>query len=424
MRLLVVTQYFWPEDFRVNDLVRGMMERGHQVTVLTGLPNYPDGAVFESFRRNREKYSSYEGAEVLRVPLFPRGRGGFSLLLNYLSFPLTATVLGAWKLRGREFDAIFVFQGSPVSSALPALLFRRTKRAPLIMWVLDLWPESLSAVGAVRSQRILSAVAGLVRVIYRRCDRILVQSRAFYESVIRNGGSREQLAYFPNWVEPAFRNGLSGIATAPELEPFRGGFNVMFAGNIGEAQDMPAVLDAADRLRDLEDVRWLIVGDGRAVAGLRSEIQRRGLGDKVHLLGRYPVDRMPSFFAGADALLVSLRPEPIFALTVPGKVQSYLVAGKPVLGMIDGEGARVISESGGGIAVAAGDGAALALAVRRLAAMSPDDRSHMGEAGRAYALQTFDRERLFDQLVGWIEEARIRFRPALRVGGEEQERAR
>jgi len=405
MRLLVVSQYFWPEDFRVNDFVVGMRERGHEVTVLTGLPNYPDGEVFPAFRADPDAFARFGDVEVLRVPLIPRGRGAVLLMLNYLSFALTGTLLGAWKLRERRFDAIFVFQGSPVTSALPALLFRRTKRAPVLMWILDLWPESLSAVGAVRSSRVLGAVGRIVRFIYRRCDRILVQSRAFWPSVVRDGGDAARIRYFPNWVEPVFQSGLEDVEPAPETRPFAGTFNVMFAGNVGEAQDMPAVLDAAEAVRDLDAVRWLIVGEGRAMDLLRAEIARRDLADRVHLLGRHPVDRMPAFFAGADALLVSLRPEPIFALTVPGKVQSYMVTGRPVLGMIDGEGARVISESGGGLTAPAGDGAALGQAVRRLVGMSPQERRAMGDRGRAFALREFDRDALFDQFVTWAEEA-------------------
>lgn len=405
MRLLVVSQYFWPEDFRVNDFVVGMRERGHEVTVLTGLPNYPDGEVFPAFRAEPDRFNRFGDVEVLRVPLIPRGHGALRLMLNYLSFAVTGTILGTWKLRGRRFDAIFVFQGSPVTSALPALLLRRTKRAPVLMWILDLWPESLSAVGAVRSPLVLGAVGRIVRFIYRRCDRILVQSRAFWPSVIRDGGEADRIRYFPNWVEPVFQGGLEDVAPAPETRPFAETFNVMFAGNVGEAQDMPAVLDAAEAVRDLDSVRWLIVGEGRAMDLLRAEIARRDLADRVHLLGRHPVDRMPAFFAGADALLVSLRPEPIFALTVPGKVQSYLVTGRPVLGMIDGEGARVIAESGGGLTAPAGDGAALGAAVRRLVGMSSQERWAMGDRGRAFALREFDRDALFDQFVTWAEEA-------------------
>lgn len=411
MHLLVVSQYFWPEDFRVNDFVVGMRERGHEVTVLTGLPNYPGGKVFEAYRQNPRTFDYFEeDVEVLRVPVVPRGSTKIGLMLNYLSFALAGMTLGPWKLRGRSFDAIFVFQGSPITSALPAVVLRWIKRAPHLMWILDVWPDTLSAVGVVKSPRILSLIGLLARFVYGNCDRILVQSRAFWTPVQRDGGTEHQLAYFPNWVEPTFQDGLKGVEPAPETAPFRDHFTIMFAGNIGASQDMPSVLDAAEAARDLEHVRWLIVGDGRAADALREDVARRGLQDRVHLLGRHPTDRMPSFFAGADALLVSLRAEPIFAMTIPGKVQSYLAAGRPVLGMIDGEGRRVIEESGGGLAAPAGDGQALGEAVRRLTAFTPAEREAMGGRGRAYALREFNRDALFDQFVTWAEDARARLR--------------
>ncbi|MGH8433917.1 MAG: glycosyltransferase family 4 protein [Pseudomonas sp.] len=404
MRLLVVSQYFWPENFRVNDLVAELVARGHEVTVLTGEPNYPEGRIFDAYRRNPAGFASHAGAQVERVPLLPRGKGSVRLALNYLSFVLSGALLGPWRLRGRQFDAIFVFQTSPITAALPALLLRWVKRAPLAMWVLDLWPETLSAVGVVRSPRVLGWVGGLVSFIYRRCDRILAQSRAFFANIGRWSGDVSRIRYFPGWAEGIFEGELQCVDPAPEVEPYHDTFNVMFAGNLGEAQDFPAILDAAERLRDRLDVRWLIVGDGRAAEFVRAEIARRALGDRVVLLGRHAIERMPSFFRAASALLVSLKADPVFAMTIPGKVQSYLAAGLPLLGMLDGEGARVIEESGAGLVCAAGDGHALAQRVEQLAALSAAERSTMGERGRAYCQREFDREVLITRLEQWLAE--------------------
>jgi len=410
VRLLIVTQYFWPEDFRINDLVEGMRSRGHDVSVLTGAPNYPEGTIFGIYKTNPEDFADYHGADIVRVPLIPRGQGYLTLALNYISFALAASTIGAWKLRGRRFDAIFVFQTSPITVALPALLLRRLKRVPVVMWVLDLWPESLSAIGVVRSRAVLSLIGRMVGFIYRRCDRILIQSRGFLDNVGRYAGTVERVRYFPNWVEPTFAGDPNAVETAPELAPFRDTFNVMFAGNVGEAQDMGAVLDAAESVRDLEDVRWLIVGDGRAMPFVRDEIARRGLCDRVILLGRYPAARMPAFFKGASAMLVSLKADPIWSLTIPGKVQSYMAGGKPVLAMLDGEGARLVEESGGGLAAGAGDALGLAANLRDLRALPPAERDLMAQRGSAYASKAFDRETLFSELEDWLEEARLAFR--------------
>ena len=403
MRILIVTQYFWPENFRINEIAEHLAGSGHAVTVLTGRPNYPDGAVFPEYRAAPDRFAGLCGAEIVRVPIVPRGSGSLRLILNYASFVLSGALIGAWKLRRRRFDVIFMFQTSPVTAALPAVLLRRLKRAPMLMWVLDLWPETLSAVNAVRSVPLLRLVGALVAFIYRRTDRILISSAAFAANVERYADDRSKLRYFPGWPEAATIMETGEVA--PELARFGGGFNVLFAGNIGEAQDFPAILEAVEALADRHDIRWLIVGGGRAEAELREQIARRGLGERIHLLGRHPVERMPSFFNGADALLVSLKPEPIFALTVPGKVQTYLAAGKPILGMLDGEGARVIEASGGGLTARAGDGAGLAEQARRLADMSPEERAAMGASARRYGEAEFDRAKLFERLETWLREA-------------------
>lgn len=405
MRLLVVSQYFWPETFRVNDLVTELIARGHAVTILTGTPNYPDGKVFPEYIADPKRYSLYAGAKVHRVPMRPRGKGNRQLLINYLSFALSGLLFGPWKLRGQAFDAIIVFQGSPVTSALPALLLRSLKQAPVLMWVLDLWPESLSAVGAVRSARVLGWVGKLVSFIYRRCDLILAQSRAFFSSIEQLAGDASRIRYLPGWAEATFQAEVPPSECPGELAAHLGRFNVMFAGNVGDAQDFPAILEAAHLLRDRHDIRWLIVGDGRAADQVRREIDRLGLCDRVVMLGRYPIDAMPRFFRAASVLLVPLKADPVFASTIPGKVQSYLAAGVPIIGMLDGEGARVIEESGAGLTCGAGQARLLAKCVERLAALSADERAAMGESGRRYCKREFDRAALITRLEGWLKQA-------------------
>lgn len=404
MRLLVVSQYFWPENFRVNDLVAEMAARGHEVTVLTGHPNYPDGHIFPEFKAEPRRFATYAGAPIVRVPMLPRGRGNVRLILNYLSFVVSGLVLGTWRLRGRDFDAIFVFQTSPITSALPALLLRRLKRAPLLMWVLDLWPDTLAAVGAVRSPKALAMVGCLVSFIYRRCDLVLVQSRAFLPNIQKYLNDSTRVRYFPNWVEPVFEGLINEVQPAKETEPYANTFNVLFAGNIGEAQDFPSILDAAQALNDRPQVRWLIIGDGRAAGMVRTEILRRGLGERVILLGRHPLERMPSFFRAADALLVTLKSDPVFSSTIPGKVQNYLSAGLPILGMLDGEGAKVIMDAGAGLVCPSGQGMQLANCVRAMTDLTDPERAAMGARGRAYCQREFDRSKLMSAFQSWAEE--------------------
>lgn len=405
MRILVISQYFWPENFRINDLVAELVRRGHQVTVLTGEPNYPGGVVFPDFKDRPEAFSKYEGAAVVRVGLLPRGLGGLRLMLNYASFALSASILGPWKLRGQRFDTIFVFEPSPITVGLPAIVLKKLKRAPIAFWVLDLWPQSLTAVGAVHSKFVLGVVDRLVQFIYRRCDAVLAQSKSFIGAISRQIDDPARIVYFPSWAEPAPM--LETVQFAPEVAERQDLFNVVFTGNIGEAQDFGAVLAAAEALRN-DPVRWIIVGDGRKFGWLTEEVVRRGLEEQVLLAGRFDLERMPSFFRHADALLVSLRDEPIFALTIPGKVQSYLMAGRPILAMLNGEGARVVHESGAGFAVSAGNSAGLADAARTMLALDSDERDEMAKAGRHYAKVNFDRDTLITKLEELMSELAAR----------------
>lgn len=402
MKILVVSQYFWPENFRINDLVKEWVTRGHEVTVLTGKPNYPDGQVFPEFARAPERFSDYEGARVHRVPMLARSQGAMRLMLNYLSFVIGGCLWGPWLLRGLRADVIFVYEPSPITVGIPAVLLGRLKRAPVVLWVLDLWPETLAAVGAVRSPIVLRMVGHLVSFIYNRCALVLGQSRAFIDSIGHYCRDRSKVRYFPSWAESLFLQ--ADGARAPEVPPATDTFSILFAGNIGEAQDFPAILDAAELLRHNERVRWLIVGDGRRFEWVKGEIARRQLHERVLLLGRFPVERMPSFYAHADALIASLKADPTFSMTIPGKVQSYLLAGKPILGMLDGEGASAIEAAGAGLVCPAGDAQGLVNAIERMAGMSPDERLAMGARGRQYAESEFDRDRLMDRLLAFFSE--------------------
>ena len=403
MQILVVSQYFWPENFRVNDLVKEWVQRGHQVTVLTGIPNYPTGKVFEAYQAQPSAFVTYEGAEVIRVPLLPRGSGNLRLMLNYLSFVLGGGVLGPWRLRGKSYNVIFVFEPSPVTVGLPAVWLGKIKRAPVVFWALDLWPETLAAMGVVRSPLVLAWVGRLVRYIYNRCTLVLGQSRGFLASIAEYCDDKAKIHFFPSWAEDVFID--DSVKVALEVPVWANGFTVVFAGNIGEAQDMPAVLDAAERLKDYAHIRWVFVGDGRKSDWLQAEVARRGLAKQVLLPGRFPLERMPSFYAHADALLVSLKRDPVFSMTIPGKVQSYLMAGIPLLGMLEGEGAAVIREAQAGLTCEAGDGAGLAQALLALAAMPTAERMQMGLNGRKYAQQEFDRAQLMGRLEALLTEA-------------------
>lgn len=402
MKILVVTQYFWPETFRINELVVKLARRGHQVTVLTGKPNYPGGDFFHGYGAFGRPLETYEGIPVHRVPLIRRKEGGRTrLALNYASFALAASLLGPVRLDG-PFDVIFVFEPSPITVGIPAVVLKRWFAAPIVFWVQDLWPENLVATGAVTSPALLDAVAAMARFLYQQCDLILIQSRAFEAPVRRLTGPAAQLRYFPNSAEELYQP-IALEADAPERALLPDGLCLLFAGNIGAAQDFETLLAAAERLRDT-DVHWVILGDGRQRAWVEQEVARRDLGGCFHLLGRFPMEQMPRFFAAADVLLVSLKRDPALDSTIPSKIQSYLACGKPVLGCLDGEGARVIEEAGAGATCPAESVDGLVAAVRQLRALGPAERAAMGANGRRYFEQEFSSAQLVERLEAWMQE--------------------
>ena len=401
MNILIVTQYFWPENFRINDLATGLAERGHTVTVLTGKPNYPSGKFFPGYGFLGRAREIYGQITVHRVPLFPRGQGAWRLALNYFSFAISATLLGPWRCRD-HYDAILVYEPSPITVGLPALWLKRLRRAPVFFWVQDLWPESLSATGTVRSPVILRWVGRMVRFIYRGCDRILIQSRAFRQSIESMGVASERILYFPNSAEDHYRP-VSIDYIARKDAGWPEGFVVLFAGNIGAAQDFDTIVHAAELLKAQRDIHWVIVGDGRMRAWVEHTVAERGLASNFHMFGQHPVESMPRYFSMADVMLVTLRREPIFALTIPSKIQSYLASSRPIVAALDGEGAAVITEAGAGLTVSAEDPVALAQAVLKMAQMVPDERDDMGVKGRRYFEENFQRDMLIGRLLDWLQ---------------------
>lgn len=397
---MVITQYFWPENFRINNLVTGLKEKGHQIEVLTGIPNYPGGSFFPGYGLFNRATEEFNGVPVVRCPLVPRGSGGgWRLVLNYASFALSASFAALRKCRGK-YDVIFIYEPSPITVALPAILIKKRSSAALVLWVQDLWPESLSAAGAVRSPLVLDLVGRLVRFIYHKCDRILVQSKGFIPAVTRLGYPEGRVRYFPNSAD-------NGFMSHGENFPGMGlpaGFRVVFAGNIGAAQDFETILRAAELLKGYRDIVLVIAGDGRMRRWVESQIAERGLTDTVHLTGMLPVESMPGLFAAADVLLVTLGKAPIFSMTIPSKIQAYLAAAKPIIAALDGEGARVVEEAGAGLTCPSGDSDQLANAILTMYNCSEQERSVLGQRGRHYYERNFEHAMLLDRLEGWMRE--------------------
>lgn len=385
-RILLVTQYFQPENFKCNDIAFELQRRGHDVTVLTAIPNYPKGKYFDGYGVFKRRTEVVDGVKIIRGFVVPRGKGGKILLsLNYLSYLFSSCIIALYLALRYRYDAVFVHEVSPVTIGVAATLVKKMQRIPMYFWVLDLWPESLTAAIGLRNRYILGFFSKMVQWFYRNSDKILISSKGFASSICEKGDFADKIVYFPNWVDGALT--VKSDVPTPEVPA---GFVAMFTGNIGESQDFGTVLGAAERLKSRKDIHFVIVGDGRAKEWLEKQIVERELSQTVHCVGSYPLAAMPATFAKAEVLFAALKDEAIFAITVPAKIQAYMSSGKPIVTMINGEAKLLIEEVGCGIAVEAGDGEAFAEAIAKIADMTQAEREKIGEKGRSFAARNFD----------------------------------
>ena len=385
MRILVISQYYYPEPFRVNDICEELVRRGHEVFVVTGEPNYPEGEIYKGYEHHHHSDETINGVRVHRCPIVPRKTGTAHRVLNYYSYPWTSKryVRGLMASDGKPFDVVFVNQLSPVMMAEAALAYRKKYNVLVLMYCLDLWPESLVAGGVSRKSIVYRVFHKVSKRIYAHADRILVTSRQFC-SYFKDEFSISDVGYLPQYAEEVF-----------EKLPYRNpadNVNLVFAGNIGAVQSVDTIIKAAKWLMN-EPVRFHIVGGG-------TDLERiQGLADSLNnvvFYGRRPLEEMPSFYAMADAMLVTLAADPFLSCTLPGKVQSYMAAGKPIIGAINGEAADVIREAACGYCDKAEDDKRLAESIS--AFINNKNKEQLGINARRYYEENFSKETFMDAL--------------------------
>ena len=337
MKILVITQYFYPETFRVNTLCTELVKRGHDVTVLTGYPQYPQGKIYDGYGFNMPYEKTWNGVNIERVKMRPRGKTPLGLLRNCYSFVREGK---KWVKKCKtRFDAVYVFEVSPVTVGLPAVAYKKKFETPIFFNVQDLWPENVEIVLGIRNRFILGAINKIVDKIYSASDRILCSSNSFVENIARRGVPGNKLVFWPQFcTEPQ----LSDV-TKPDCYS-ENHFNIVFTGNIGEAQGLDLLVEAANKLKDT-NVRWFIVGDGRAREHLEQKVRENNLGELITFIGKVSEEEANRYIHFADCAYLSFKKNKLFDMTLPAKLQSYMACGTPIIAAAGGESARVITEA-------------------------------------------------------------------------------
>ena len=394
-KILICTNHFYPETFRCNDVAFELASRGYDVTVLTAIPDYPKGEYYDGYGIFRRRCETVNGVKVIRGFIIPRGKGGgIRLMFNYLSFFISSIMISLFLGLFRKYDKVLIHETSPVMIGVPAVIVKKVQKIPLFFWVLDLWPESLQAAGGINNNKVLGAFEKLTTWIYKNSDKILISSKGFEQSIVKKGNFVNKIIYFPNWADKALE-----VKTDYQIPEMPLGFRVMFAGNMGEAQDFEHIMEAAKYLKNNKDIHFIFVGDGRKRSWVENYRDENQLQDTVHWVGRHPVETMPAFFEQADVMLMTLKDVSIFSLTAPAKLQAYMSAGKPVLAMMNGEGPRIIKEASCGCSVPASDSRALADTILKLSKMPESELQQLGQNGKAYQQIHFDLDKSINHLV-------------------------
>ncbi len=401
-KILVVCQHFWPETFRVSDISAGLVEKGYTVDVLCGIPNYPAGKFFGGYGYLKNRRQNYKGVNVIRVPEIPRGNNSnLRIFINFISFPFFA-LFYIPLLATKKYDRILVYGLSPVFMAFPAIILSKIFRIKLFIYVMDFWPHSLFSIMNFQNTFIRSAITKMSYWHYKRADGLPAVYKGIQNRLVTDVGiDKDKTIYIPQAPEKIYEKDVPNKALAKR---FAGKFNIVFAGNINPAQSFETILSAAKMLSDsgVVNFRFIILGEGMSKKWLLEEVSRLNLEEHFVFEGLLPVEEVPKYHTIADALILALTRDPLFEYATPAKIQSYLAAGRPILGAMDGEGQRIINQSGSGICVDSGDDKALYGAMSKLVSMPEAQRAKMGAAGREYHFKYYERDYNLNRLIEFV----------------------
>lgn len=392
---MVIAQYFYPEQFRINDICTEWVKRGYKVTVVTGIPNYPQGKYYDGYGLFKKRKETYNGMDIIRIPLIPRGNNAIMLALNYLSFVVSGFF---WKMFTKiKADYVFIFEVSPMTQALPGVWYAKKRKIPCYLYVQDLWPENVEIITGIKNKKIIGAIGKMVDYIYRGCTRIFTTSESFVKSIHDRGVPLDKIEYWPQYAED-FYIPIEEMSI-PEI-PKDDAFNIIFAGNIGAAQGLDILPKAAEFIKTRSDkkIRFNIVGDGRYKNEFVNIVNAKGLDDMFNFIPKQPATRIPEFMAASDAAFLSLTDSPLFAMTIPAKLQSYMACGIPNIASAAGETAKIIKESNSGLCGRPGNAEELADNIINLASKSKDELIQLGDNARKYYDSHFNKNILLSKM--------------------------
>ena len=399
MRILIVSQYFYPENFKINDIVFFLNSKGFDITVLTSKPNYPGGKFFKGYNFFNKNTEIINGVKIIRVPTIPRFNGGpFGMFLNYLSFLFFGFFVFLFKIKNK-YDLVFATLLTPATSLLPMIWIKKRYKIPVILWVLDLWPDSFYANTGFRINILSKLIEKISDQVYNSADSIFISSNYFRKPIIKRLNSTKRFIFFPNWAENIFYNKIKN--TSLDQFTYPEGFNIVFTGNIGESQGFEDIVEAA-KMTSHTSINWILIGDGRKRDWIKRQIEDHNI-KNIYIPGRYPMELMPSYFSLADSLLITLKKDEVFSNTLPAKLQPYLTSGKPILGNLSGEGLDIIQNNSIGLGCDPGNPAQLAKLAIEMSLFTNTRLSEIRKKSLELNENVFDKEKIFSKLLSEIK---------------------
>ena len=395
MRILVISQYYYPEQFRINDICKELVKRGHRVTVLTGIPNYPEGKYYKGYGFFKKRKDIKDGVDIIRIPIIPRGKNSIMLMLNYISFVISGFFWS--KFTRKKFDKVFIYEVSPMFQALPGIWYAKRKKIESYIYVMDLWPESIQLVTNINNKTILGLINKVVDYIYKNSKKIFTSSESFIENIHKRGHTREKLVFWPQYAEEFYRP--LNIQECSKNELDTNDFKIVFAGNIGYAQGLDIVIDTGKILKEKNvKAKFFLIGNGRAKEELIKAVDTNDLQDYIKFIDKQPAEKIPEYYANADMAFITLKRNLISDEILPAKLQSYFACGVPILGCADGEIKQVIEKSKAGFCVESGNPERLAEQIEKCIKLTPEEFAQMKKSSIEFYKRNYEKQMLLDKL--------------------------